>query len=320
MEKLDESDQKRLNYAVFSPGNDAAYQKWRAEKLENYEPDALIDAIRLRNLSQPGQSVLSAVISSCRKYNMAIYELENVENDDSEGGQRVLRAGLIAFCAQLGLHETEENRSQGDDGVVAIKIADGGIGAGYIPYTNKPLSWHTDGYYNAGHSRILAMVLHCVRDASAGGVNELLDPEIAYIRLRDESPAYVEALMHDEAMTIPENTDVRSAYRAPSVGPVFFLDEQTAALNMRYSARKRNIIWRDDEETRKACDMLGEILCDDEFVVRHKLKPGQGVISNNVLHNRTRFEENVPAGSARDKLAGRLLYRIRYKQRVALSA
>jgi hypothetical protein len=105
---------------------------------------------------------------------------------------------------------------------------------------------------------------------------------------------------------------------------VFFLDEITGALNMRYSARKRNIIWHDNEDTSKACEMLSELLRDDPFVVRHKFRPGQGIISNNVLHNRTRFEETErqedAPGKVQDNLAGRLLYRIRYKQRVALSA
>jgi hypothetical protein len=33
------------------------------------------------------------------------------------------------------------------------------------------------------------MILHCMRAAAEGGVNRLLDHEIAYIALRDHDPA-----------------------------------------------------------------------------------------------------------------------------------
>ena len=306
---------KLTNHAVFLPGNDAVYQKWREEKLGNYASGVDGNKVKLRNLSQPGESAISAVISGCAKYNMVIYELENGDSSDGDDDQKKLRTDLKKFCAVLGLRDAETNRSQGDDGVVAIKVDNKGIGAGYIPYSNKPLSWHTDGYYNAANDRIHAMVLHCVRDASEGGVNELFDPEIVYIRLRDENPAFIAAFMDEKAMIVPENTDERSAYRPASIGPVFFLDDNSGALNMRYTARTRNIVWRDDKDTDMARATLSELLSDDRFVVRHKLKPGQGVISNNVLHNRTGFKDGE---GAEVNIAGRLLYRIRYKQRVSL--
>lgn len=314
MEKRPEIGLKLFNSKVFLPGNDAVYQKWREAKLAKAVLGVDVCPVKLRDLSQPGKSAIIEIASRCANSNMAIYELENAGMCSSENEQKELRTGLKNFCALLGLNDAENNRSQGDDGVVAIKIDNKGVGAGYIPYTNKALSWHTDGYYNASDERIHAMVLHCARDASEGGVNELFDPEIAYIRLRDENPDYIIALMHDQVMRIPENTDTRSAYRAPSVGPVFFLDDVTGALNMRYSARSRNILWRDDRATNGAREMLGEVLAGDPLIVRHKFKPGQGIISNNVLHNRTRFKD----ADEHNKLAGRLLFRIRYKQRVAL--
>ena len=79
---------------------------------------------------------------------------------------------------------------------------------------------------------------------------------------------------------------------------------------MRYSARKRNIQWRDDEITRAARDFLSEILNDENSPVFHyRLQPGEGLISNNVLHNRTGF--NNGAGQKR------LLYRARFFDRIA---
>ena len=86
--------------------------------------------------------------------------------------------------------------------------------AGTSPYTNRPLSWHTDGYYNAPEDRIRSFILHCCRNAERGGESALLDPEIAYIRLRDENPRFIAALMHDEAMTIPANHEADGSVRA----------------------------------------------------------------------------------------------------------
>jgi alpha-ketoglutarate-dependent taurine dioxygenase len=75
-------------------------------------------------------------------------------------------------------------------------------------------------------------------------------------------------------------------------------------LHMRFSARKRNIVWRDTEDTRNAVDMINRLVADDENVLKVKLGAGQGIICNNVLHNRTGFED-----SADHK---RLMYRARY--------
>jgi hypothetical protein len=78
---------------------------------------------------------------------------------------------------------------------------------------------------------------------------------------------------------------------------------------MRYSARKRNIQWRDDDITRAARDFLSEILADENGPVFHyRLQPGEGLISNNVLHNRTEFNDG--AGQKR------LLYRARFFDRI----
>jgi alpha-ketoglutarate-dependent taurine dioxygenase len=78
---------------------------------------------------------------------------------------------------------------------------------------------------------------------------------------------------------------------------------------MRYSARKKNIRWRDDRTTTAAREFLTELLADAAGpVLRHDLQPGQGLISNNVLHNRTAFEDG-PSQK-------RLLYRARFFDRI----
>lgn len=286
---------------IFIPGDDDAYRLWRKQKLADGAQGSQSKLVCFDHLHQPGQTALCRILAQCEAHNFAIYQVSD------PGPEKQLRRSLIEFCHSLGLNRAETNRSQGDDGIVSIQVEKQAIGAGYIPYSDKSLSWHSDGYYNAPTKRIKGMVLHCVRDASEGGVNEFLDHEIVYLRLRDANPAYVSALMHDQAMTIPENTDQRSAYRPPSIGPVFFCDAISGRLQMRYSARSRNIIWRDDDLTTRARAMLKEIMADDPMIVRHKLRPGQGIISNNVLHNRTGFSNGAEQSSS-----SRLLYRIRY--------
>ncbi len=78
---------------------------------------------------------------------------------------------------------------------------------------------------------------------------------------------------------------------------------------MRFSARMKNIQWRDDDLTRAARDCPSEILTDDnEPIFRYRLQPGEGLISNNVLHNRTAFEDSPDHR--------RLFYRARYYDRM----
>jgi hypothetical protein len=148
-----------------------------------------------------------------------------------------------------------------------------------------------------------------VRPAAAGGENRLLDPEIAYILLRDADPEYVRALSVRDAMTIPANTAEGTEIRAAQTGPVFSV--VSGALHMRYTARTRSIEWQADETTRAAVQFLGRILdADSPYVFAHRLAGGQGLVCNNVLHNRSAFTDDPALGLRR------LVYRARYSDRI----
>ena len=152
--------------------------------------------------------------------------------------------------ARLGLARLHANPLADEDGISSLEAAPEKAGRGYIPYSNQRLLWHTDGYYNAPEQRIRAFILHCVRPAAAGGENRLLDPEIAYILLRDADPQYVKALSAPDAMTIPANAADGAELRPAQTGPVFSAD--AGALHMRYTARTRSIEWRpDDDDARR---------------------------------------------------------------------
>jgi len=191
-------------------------------------------------------------------------------------------------------------------------VASEGMRAGYVPYSDRSLSWHTDGYYNKESHRVYAVVLHCAQDAATGGETAVLDPEIAYIRLRDTDPAFIEAFEHPECMTIPANTGAQGEIRPAVCGPVFSFDPTSGALHMRYSARRKNIRWRDDAATTAARECLSDLFADENGpVLRFRLQPGQGLISNNVLHTRTAFADG-PGQK-------RLLYRARFFDRIHTS-
>ena len=360
----------------FSLTNDSDYRAWRAAKLANYprRVDQLIVTIEDPRTLKPAE--IDALQASCARANMVLYYAPNVPADDKDVPHQ--------FARQLGLVRLEGNYLADEDGLSSITPAsdEAHIRGEYVPYTHKPINWHTDGYYNAPERRILGMLLHCAQDADSGGENALLDPDIAYIQLRDTNPDYVAALMKPDAMTIPARmeeaalsptfsphtnplpspqpspggrgserwaqTDGREGANAgpkPSphpnplpegegtkagpktihergqtlsqnqliarpeqTGPVFSIDSNEGFLHMRYTARTRSIEWKQDAITQAAVNTLAEILNDSEYVLRVRLKPGMGIICNNVLHTRTAFIDRPERR--------RLLYRGRYYDRL----
>lgn len=280
--------------------NEAEYRQWRAQKLHNY-PNNINDLlVKIENISNLTPGDINALVAACRKTNMVLYQTASTVDKDS----------IRTMAARMGLHRLAPNLLADDDGITSLQVVGNKNRRGYIPYSNQRLLWHTDGYYNKPEQRINAFVLHCVMPAEEGGDNALLDPEIAYLFMRDENPDFVAALMHPQAMTIPANTEDRQHGRAEQTGPVFSADKTTGSLHMRYTARSRSIGWRDDDATRKAVAWLGEFLgnTNNAYIFRHKLASGQGILCNNVLHSRSGFDE--------DSDSKRLLYRARYYDRI----
>jgi alpha-ketoglutarate-dependent taurine dioxygenase len=183
-----------------------------------------------------------------------------------------------------------------------------------IPYTNRPIQWHTDGYYNRPERMVRAMILHCVRNAASGGDNDLLDHEMAYLWLRSRNPEGLRALWGADAMTIPARETDGVVARAAQTGPVFSTLVQTGALHMRYTARTRSIAWRPDPQTQSGVETLASILADPTAsgALRVRLEPGMGLLAANVLHTRSAFLD--------DPERPRLLYRVRYLDAIGASS
>lgn len=283
----------------FNLDNQADYLRWRAWKLEQAPRSAdeiIIEVNDPRALSAPEHA---ALLSCVRRCNMAVYASPVREED----------AAIPRLLGQqFGLESLDANWLADEDGISEIKVGVG-MRQSYIPYTDRPIKWHTDGYYNTPQRTIRGMVLHCTRSAAEGGENRLLDHEMAYLLLRDENPEHISALMQPDAMLIPERTDEQGVARAAQSGPVFSLDENQN-LHMRYTARTRSIAWGQDAATQAAVAALEKLLAGDRLHILHsRLEAGMGLLCNNVLHDRSAFSD--------DTRHPRLLYRARYHQRIA---
>jgi len=180
----------------------------------------------------------------------------------------------------------------------------------YIPYTNRALNWHTDGYYNPFDRQINAFALYCVNQAAKGGGNFFFDHEMMYLLIRDSSVELMEALMCPDLMEIPANIQGNRIVRAQESGPVFSIG-RSGTLNMRFTSRPRNIAWKSDKRSQKALSLIREILMDSDAVIDIRLDDRQGVVCNNILHGRRAFQ-NGANGSPR------LYYRARYFQEISL--
>jgi len=285
----------------------AGYTVWRTNKLtQASELASETSILMLNNIASLSTADHDEIYRRCEISNAVLYrDLAHKEAPNA------LSSRLRQFADSMGLRIAEKHRSAENDGIVSLQESESAGKKGYIPYSKKPMNWHTDGYYNGPDQKIRAMVLHCAQSADHGGVNQLFDPEIAYIRLRDANPEYITALMHPEAMTIPENDEGGGKIRPVSIGPVFAVDPETNKLEMRYTARTRSISWRNDSITLEAVEFLSKILAsDDPFIQTIKMQSGDGVLCNNSLHNRTGFDANITQQSER------LMMRVRFHNRV----
>lgn len=292
-----------LHDSPFDLNNESAYRQWREAKLKDYPARVEDLVVAVKNPLQLTPDEREALLSRVRKCNMAIYAAATGDNPDKEIPRRL--------AEQVGLTHLDSNLLADDDGITSITVNPEGDHPKYIPYTNRAINWHCDGYYNTAEHQIRGMVLHCVNNAAEGGENQLLDHEMVYLLLRDENPEFIRALMAGDVMTIPPGKDGEGDARGPSVGPVFSILPNNGALHMRYTARKRNIEWKQDPVTQAALARLEALLeSDSPYIFHALLKPGMGLICNNVLHTRDGFTD-LPDHPKR------LIYRARYLDRVA---
>ncbi len=293
----------RQRRTPFDLGDQDAYQRWRDRKLARHMTDASALMTRIADPGNLSAEERQSLQASCDGNNLCFYHSEAA----------MTRSRILELGACMGLRRVVSNIYADDLGVSEVRVSQDHRQQKFIPYTDRSLNWHTDGYYQSDGNgddtggRIQSFILHCIESAPSGGENRLLDQEIAYLQLRDRNPDYIAALMHPEAMTIPANrTDDRSI-RESVTGPVFAVTA-SGRLWMRYTARTRSVQWRPDPVLSEARAALTDLLDNSGYVIRHTLSPGQGLICNNILHNRASFSQC--------ERQNRLLYRVRYLDRV----
>ncbi|MCZ6487434.1 MAG: TauD/TfdA family dioxygenase [Gammaproteobacteria bacterium] len=287
--------------------NESAYQIWRETRLEHYRclnPARIINIADASSFSVETQQNLATQMQA---FNFAFFEIDR-------GRHLLSRKDFLKLGRRLGLHRFESSPDQEMDGVTALKAVDASDKRSmYIPYSSRALNWHTDGYYNPTSARIGAFLLYCVNPAHQGGDSFLLDHEMLYLQIRDTAPELLVALMDPAVMVVPANVQNGQVIRPAESGPVFSVDSESGRLAMRYSSRPRYISWKSDELTKQAVDLVTELLGDNEFAVSLKLKRGQGIICNNVLHGRKAY-----ADGSTDEVS-RLYYRARYYDTVSFA-
>ncbi len=279
-----------------------AYKKWREHKLINTPNYLQTDLDKLfidvENPGNPSQLEKTKILSACHQNSHCLYRIKNNNTDTKKN--------IHALAQHLGLSRLDNNLCADDDSLTSITQTSHQGQHEYIPYSTKRLSWHTDGYYNTPEKNINAMQLHCANPAKEGGMNLLMDHEIAYLLLRDKNPEYIKALMQPDAMTIPANILNGKIIREAQTGPVFSVNDH-GQLHMRYSARKRNIEWKQTSPTLEAVEFLDNLLASNsKYIIKYTLKAGEGLICRNILHRRTSFVDYD------ERSKKRLLYRGRY--------
>jgi hypothetical protein len=285
--------------ACFRLENGDAYAVWRGRKLAQ-APQSVADlVVEVADIAVLTEAEHRAILDRLARANMAVY---------AEGPKpgRDGKAALRALAARLGLSSLDANALADDDGITPLAVHREGTRSRYIPYTERPITWHTDGYYNPPERSVRALLLHCVGKAAEGGANRLMDHEMLYILLREEDPELIRVLMEPDAMTIPGNEE-EGLTRPETVGPVFSVNPD-GSLHMRYTARARNVIW--SERAAPAAAAIRRLLDGPSpHIFEHVLEPGQGLVSNNPLHTREPFRD--------DPASPRLLYRARYHERIS---
>jgi hypothetical protein len=171
----------------------------------------------------------------------------------------------------------------------------------YIPYTNKKLNWHTDGYYD--EKPIFSWLLHCEEPAFSGGENYLLDHELV-IREYIIKHGNLDSLSRSDTFIIPGNAD---AGRDETKGYICDINNKYKKFHMKFSMREKNMEL--NEQSKTAFIRMKKIIKEDckKYCITYKLSKNEGIVSNNILHGRNSFE---------DGKVMRKLYRIRSYERI----
>ena len=268
----------------------AEFLRWAEEKEKNIPQNTDGIIVNIHNINNVKISEIAKIKETINKYNSCIYSSKVALKTNTN---------LLKFVESVGMRTYDCNNIESNEISTITPLQNNKIN--YIPYTDKSLNWHTDGYYDK--KSIFSWLLHCVNPATLGGENYFLDHELAlreYILRNDD----VNNLMAEDALTIPESKDTS---RSEISTYVFSFKNQYKKLHMRFSMRKDNI--GTSRKANSAITKLREIIENDcaKYSLTYKLQKNEGIITNNILHGREAFKD--------DKVKRKLL-RIRSYERL----
>ena len=268
----------------------AEFLKWAEEKERNipHNIDGII--VNIHDINNVKISEIDKIKETINRYNSCIYSSKVTLKTNTN---------LLKFVESVGMRTYDCNNIESNEISTITPLQNNKIN--YIPYTDKSLNWHTDGYYD--RKSIFSWLLHCVNPATQGGENYLLDHELAlreYVLRNDD----IDNLMAEDALTIPESKDTS---RSEISTYIFSFKNPYKKLHMRFSMRKDNIGTSPRAST--AITKLKEIIENDcaKYSLTYKLQKNEGIITNNILHGREAFKD--------DKVKRKLL-RIRSYERL----
>ena len=268
----------------------AEFLRWAEEKEKNIPQNSDGILVNIHDINNVKTSEITKIKETIYKYNSCIYSSKIALKSNTN---------LLKFVELVGMKTYDCNNIESNEISTITPLQNSKIN--YIPYTDKLLNWHTDGYYDK--KSIFSWLLHCVNPATEGGENYLLDHELVlreYLLRNDD----INNLMAEDALTIPASKDTSR----PEISTyIFSFQNKYRRLHMRFSMRKDNI--GTSAKANSAVIKLREIIEDDcaKYSLTYKLQKNEGIITNNILHGRKAFKD--------DKVKRKLL-RIRSYERL----
>ena len=268
----------------------AEFLRWAEEKEKNIPQNSDGILVNIHDINNVKTSEIAKIKETIYKYNSCIYSSKIALKSNTN---------LLKFVELVGMRTYDCNNIDSNEISTITPLQNSKIN--YIPYTDKPLNWHTDGYYDK--KSIFSWLLHCVNPATQGGENYLLDHELVlreYLLRNDD----INNLMAEDALTIPASKDTSR----PEISTyIFSFKNKYRRLHMRFSMRKDNI--GTSAKANSAVIKLREIIEGNcaKYSLTYKLQKNEGIITNNILHGRKAFKD--------DKVKRKLL-RIRSYERL----
>ncbi len=283
-------------------GKSTDYQAWRARRLATASNPSSAQfhqiAISNNTVLNDQVDVLAELCNEVEQHGYAFYQLA----DEPASTNSDTRQRLALLHRYLGLTDADTGVIAGEDKLSLLQNSPDASKRRFVPYSDRAMNWHTDGYYNAPEASVKAFCLHCIEPASSGGELTLFDDQLLLIALYKHNPDAVALLAHEAAMLVPESIDELGHARPDRQSAVFEVVD--GRLLTRFTTRKRNIQWR-TPTTKAAIEFAAKLINEQSHWQKTiRLQAGQGVITRNVLHCRSAFEDGED-DTGRQMLRGR---------------